>query len=98
MGDFFYHSFINFYLFVLIFFEGSRENAYSTAGDNNDPGSGWDFVINLAAETKPNQTRAVYEQGTVPLSVGCAELAAKYKVKRYIELSDSHCYLAKKVA
>jgi hypothetical protein len=57
----------------------------------------WDFVINLAAETKHNQTRAVYEQGTVPLSVGCAELAAKHKVKRYVELSDSHLYSGKKV-
>lgn len=62
----------------------------------NDFGT-WDYVINLAAETKPNQAFPVYHQGIVPLSVGCAELAAKHKVKRYIELSDSHCYSAKKV-
>lgn len=67
-----------------------------SGNQNNGPGC-WDFVINLAAETKLNQTQAVYEQGTIPLSVGCAELAAKYEVKRYIEMSDSHCYSAKKV-
>ena len=73
----------------------SRENAFSSEDDNGI--TLWDFVVNLAAETKPNQTHAVYEQGIVPLSVGCAELAAKCKVKRYVELSDSHCYSAKKV-
>ncbi len=89
----------SFLSFLFLFFKGSREHAYSTAanGDNDGPVAAWDFVINLAAETKPNQTRAVYEQGTVPLSVGCGELAAKHRVKRYIELSDNHCYLAKKV-
>lgn len=74
----------------------SRENAFSL-DDQRDVKGGWDYVINLAAETKLNQTRTVYEQGIVPLSVGCAELAAKHQVKRYIELSDSHCYSAKKV-
>ncbi|XP_057366632.1 dTDP-glucose 4,6-dehydratase-like isoform X2 [Daphnia carinata] len=72
----------------------SRENAFST--DDNNKSAYWDFVINLAAETKHNQTRAVYEQGTVPLSVGCAALAAKHQVKRYVEMSDSHCYSGKK--
>ncbi|XP_046654469.1 uncharacterized protein LOC124348262 [Daphnia pulicaria] len=72
----------------------SRENAFAT--DDNNMVADWDFVINLAAETKHNQTHAVYEQGTVPLSVGCAELAAKHKVKRYVELSDSHLYSGKK--
>nr|CAH0111561.1 unnamed protein product [Daphnia galeata] len=72
----------------------SRENAFYT--DENNKAANWDFVINLAAETKHNQTRAVYEQGTVPLSIGCAELAAKHKVKRYVELSDSHLYSGKK--
>lgn len=57
----------------------------------------WDYIINLAAETKPNQTQPVYHQGIVPLSVGCAELAAKLKVKRFLELSDGRCYNAKKV-
>ena len=58
---------------------------------------GWDYIINLAAETKPNQSKVVYQQGIVPLSLGCAELAAKLNVKRYIEISDSHCYDTKKV-
>ena len=68
---------------------GSRENVFN--------GEEWDYVVNLAAETKPNQTKEVYHQGTVPLSVGCAQLAAKSGAKRYIELSTSHCYSAKKV-
>jgi len=69
----------------------SRENALKS--DEN-----WDFIINLAAETKPNQTQAVYHQGIVPLSLGCAELASKLRVKKFIEVSDSHCYHTKKVA
>jgi len=70
---------------------GSRENALKS--DEN-----WDFIINLAAETKSNQSYAVYEQGIVPLSLGCAELASKLRVKKYVEVSDSHCYKTKKVA
>jgi len=72
------------------FSPGSRENALKS--DEN-----WDFIINLAAETKPNQTQAVYHQGIVPLSLGCAELASKLRVKKFIEVSDSHCYHTKKV-
>lgn len=81
-----------------IYFVGSasRENAFSPGNQFNESGY-WDFVVNLAAETKLNQSQAVYEHGTIPLSVGCAKLAAKYEVKRYIELSDGHCYSAKKV-
>ena len=71
--------------------QGSRENAFAM----ND--AAWDYVINLAAETKPNQADSVYHQGTVPLSVGCAELAAKLKVKRFVELSDGHLKTSKKV-
>ena len=55
-------------------------------------------MINLAAETKPNQSFAVYQQGIVPLSLGCAELASRLRVKKYIEVSDGHCYHTKKVS
>lgn len=83
-----------FYIIIsYIIFPGSREQAFS----QDDTSNKWDYVINLAAETKPNQTKEVYRQGTVPLSFGCAELAAKQGVKRYVEMSTSHCYSAKKV-
>jgi len=71
---------------------GSRENALQCDAE------GWDFIINLAAEAKPNQSQMVYQQGIVPLSLGCAELASRLGVKKYVEVSDSHCYNAKKVA
>ena len=80
-------------LINMLIHQGSRELAFSL----DDEASKWDYVINLAAETKPNQTKEVYRQGTVPLSVGCAELAAKQGVKRFVEISTSHCYSAKKV-
>ncbi len=60
----------------------SRGNAFALEVGN------WDFVINLAAETKPNQTEEVYHHGIVPLSLCCAQLAASLKVGRFIELSD----------
>ncbi|XP_067631566.1 uncharacterized protein [Eurosta solidaginis] len=51
-------------------------------------GRTWDFVFNCAAETRPNQTEAVYKEGILKLSTNCANQAANCKVKRYVELSS----------
>lgn len=55
-----------------------------------DPGNDepWDVVINCAAETRPNQSDAVYKEGIQKLSINCAKEAAALKVGRYIELSS----------
>ncbi|XP_037953156.1 uncharacterized protein LOC119683520 [Teleopsis dalmanni] len=48
----------------------------------------WDIVINCAAETRPNQTDAVYKEGILKLSMNCAHEAVNIKVKRFVELSS----------
>lgn len=48
----------------------------------------WHVVINCAAETRSNQTDAVYEEGIYHLSVNCAKEAALMGVERYIELGS----------
>ncbi|XP_064595952.1 dTDP-glucose 4,6-dehydratase-like [Liolophura sinensis] len=60
----------------------SVENAFT------DPEGEFDYVINLAAETKYGQTDAVYRDGIMRLSLNCAREAAKRKVKRYLEVSS----------
>jgi len=52
----------------------------------------WDYVINLAGETKYSQTEAVYKENIIDVSVTCAKVAAKHEVKRYIEVSSSQMY------
>uniref|UniRef100_A0A2C9L0A8 NAD-dependent epimerase/dehydratase domain-containing protein n=1 Tax=Biomphalaria glabrata TaxID=6526 RepID=A0A2C9L0A8_BIOGL len=65
--------------------KASAEKAFSDSGD-------FDFVINLAAETKYGQSEPVYKEGIFRLSMNCAELAAKHKVKKYIEVSTAQVY------
>ncbi|CAL1533091.1 unnamed protein product [Lymnaea stagnalis] len=61
-----------------------------------DDDGGFDFVINLAAETKHGQSEPVYKEGIYRLSLNCAELAAMHKVKRFIELSTAQIYTHEK--
>ncbi|ESN96324.1 hypothetical protein HELRODRAFT_68427, partial [Helobdella robusta] len=50
----------------------------------------FDYVINCAGETKPNQSlKVVYEDGIYTLSMNCAKESAKRNIKRYIELSTA---------
>nr|KAI8752522.1 dTDP-D-glucose 4; 6-dehydratase-like isoform X2 [Biomphalaria glabrata] len=65
--------------------KASAEKAFSDSGE-------FDFVINLAAETKYGQSEPVYKEGIFRLSMNCAELAAKHKVKKYIEVSTAQVY------
>uniref|UniRef100_A0A0K8TLV2 Putative c-3 sterol dehydrogenase/3-beta-hydroxysteroid dehydrogenase n=1 Tax=Tabanus bromius TaxID=304241 RepID=A0A0K8TLV2_TABBR len=60
------------------------------------PKSGcWDLVINCAAETRPNQSEAVYKEGVFKLSVNCAIEAASINAK-YVELSSGNLSSNKK--
>lgn len=56
------------------------------------PEGSFDFVINLAAETKINLPDCVYEEGILKLSRNCAREALEHHPKRYIELSTGHMY------
>jgi len=57
-----------------------------------DKGAEYDYVINLAAETKYGHTDEVYAERVEHLSLACAKEAAKHKVKRFIEVSTAQVY------
>jgi len=59
-------------------------------------GGNWTYVINCAAVTKYSQGKEVYDHNVFKLSQLCANAAAKYKCKRYIELSTGQVYDAGK--
>jgi len=56
----------------------------------------WDFVFNLAGETKYSQTKEVYKENIVDVSTTCGKAAAKAGVKRYVEVSTAQVYDADK--
>ncbi len=70
----------------------------------------WDFVFNLAGETKYSQTeevhqiidlnflicKKVYKENIIDVSVTCATAAAKAGVQRFIEVSTAQVYDADK--
>lgn len=49
-----------------------------------------DYVFNCAGETKSSLTDPVYKEGIYKLSLNCAQLAAKIKVSRYVEISSGN--------
>uniref|UniRef100_K1Q6M6 6-phosphofructokinase n=1 Tax=Magallana gigas TaxID=29159 RepID=K1Q6M6_MAGGI len=71
-------------------------NPASVAGAFTDPEGEYDLVVNLAAETKYGQSDAVYQEGTVNLSMNCAREAAKHNVRMFVELSTGQVYAADK--
>jgi nucleoside-diphosphate-sugar epimerase len=64
----------------------------------DEGGIKWDYVINLAGETKYSQTEEVYKENIIDVSVQCANAAAKRGVQRFIEVSTSQVYEAGKKA
>lgn len=79
---------------VCIFSTESCKNAFTP---HPITGRTWDLVFNCAAETRPNQTEAVYKEGILKLSMNCANEAANIKVKRFIELSSGCVNSSEKV-
>lgn len=65
--------------------QNSCKNAFAP---HPTTGRSWDLVFNCAAETRPNQTDAVYKEGIIKLSLNCANEALSIKAKRYIEFSS----------
>jgi len=61
-----------------------------------DPEGKFDYVFNLAAETKYSQTEEVYNERVLLLSVNCAKEAAKQGVKAFVEVSTAQIYDADK--
>ncbi|KAJ3283567.1 hypothetical protein HK104_010328 [Borealophlyctis nickersoniae] len=57
-----------------------------------DDGTGFDYVFNLAAETKYGQSEEVYDEKVFQLSVTVAKEAAKHNVKVFVELSTAQVY------
>jgi len=55
-------------------------------------GGNWTYVINCAATTKYSQGKEVYDVNVVQLSKLCAAASAKYKAKRFIEVSTAQVY------
>jgi len=55
-------------------------------------GKEYDFVINLAAETKYGHTDDVYKERVHHLSIAVATEAAKHNVRRFIEASTAQVY------
>ncbi|CAG8486525.1 16229_t:CDS:2 [Acaulospora morrowiae] len=55
-------------------------------------GGSFDYVFNLAAETKYSQIEAVYQERIYGLSCRNAEEAAKRKVKVFVEVSTAEIY------
>lgn len=49
----------------------------------------FDYVINLAAETRLGQSDNVYKQGIFNLSTNCISEARRTKVKKYLEISTA---------
>jgi len=52
----------------------------------------FDYVINLAGETKYSQTDEVYKENIIDVSVTCGKAAARIGAKRFIEVSTSQVY------
>lgn len=78
------------------FKQGNLTSATSIANCFKLDSGCFDYVINLAAETKLSQTDEVYKEKVLDLSVLVATEAAKHKIKKFVEVSDARVYEAKK--
>jgi nucleoside-diphosphate-sugar epimerase len=64
----------------------SIEKCFATEGEP------WDYVFNLAAETKYGQTEEVYKEKVLDVLKKCTDEAQKIKVKKWIEVSTAQVY------
>jgi len=72
----------------------AREAMVAKVFDSSE--GAWDFVFNLAGETKYSQTDEVYKENIIDVSTTCGAAAAKAGVKRFIEVSTAQVYDADK--
>lgn len=73
----------------MVFLAASCKNAFNAASEISGCVQ-WDYVFNCAAETRPGQSEAVYNEGVYKLSLNCAIESATHNVKRYIEFSSGN--------
>lgn len=59
---------------------------------------GWDYVFNVAGETKYSQADEVYDENILSVATTCGKAAAKVGVKRFIEVSTAQVYSSEKKA
>lgn len=57
-----------------------------------DDGGKYNFVINLAGETRYGQSEEAYEEMVYTPSTNCAQEAKEHGVDKYIEVSTAHVY------
>lgn len=81
--------------FFSLFLPDSCKNAFAP---HPTTGRSWDLVFNCAAETRPNQTDAVYKEGIIKLSLNCANEAFNIKAQRFIEFSSGSVNSSEKSA
>jgi len=67
----------------------ARQNTIEKVFDDDAP---FDYVFNLAGETKYSQDDAIYQENIIDVSVRCGTEAAKRGVKKYIEISTAQVY------
>jgi len=77
---------------VVEYVQGNLTSAASIAKCFTLEGGKFNYVFNLAAETKYGQTDAVYAEKVLDLSVKVATEAAKQKVDRFVEVSTAQVY------
>jgi len=80
---------------IVEFRQGNLSNPAGIA-KHFDQNQHWNYVINLAAETKYGQTEEVYTEKVFDLSVNCGKEAAKHKVDKFVEVSTAQVYDADK--
>jgi len=74
----------------------SREAMVAKVFDTAD--GKWDYVFQLAGETKYSQTDEVYKENIIDVSTTCGNAAAKAGVTKFVEVSTAQVYDADKKA
>jgi len=77
---------------IVEFKQGNLVSAASIAKVFTDESGDYDFVFNLAGETKLSQTDEIYEEKVVKSAKLCAEEAAKHNCQKFVEVSMGQVY------
>jgi len=67
----------------------ARQNTIEKVFDDDAP---FDYVFNLAGETKYSQDDAIYQENIIDVTVRCGTEAAKRGVKKFIDVSTAQVY------
>eukprot|EP01098_Paradermamoeba_levis_P009561 TRINITY_DN39_c0_g1_i1.p1 TRINITY_DN39_c0_g1~~TRINITY_DN39_c0_g1_i1.p1 ORF type:complete len:407 (+),score=133.60 TRINITY_DN39_c0_g1_i1:127-1221(+) len=81
---------------IVEFKQGNLSNPTTVAKVFAEDGGKWNYVFNLAAETRFSQTDEIYKEKVLDLSVHCAKEAVAHGVQRFIEVSTAQVYKSEK--